>query len=76
MGTGCSRNGVTLNPYRILVGKPKGNRPLRRPRRKCGENIKMDHREREWDGMDWIYLVQDSDKWRALVSSVMNLRVP
>jgi hypothetical protein len=64
------------NPYRILVGKPEGKRPLRRPRRRWVDNIKMDFREIEWDGMDWIDLVQDRDRWRALVNTVMNLRVP
>jgi hypothetical protein len=61
---------------RILVGKPEGKRPLGRPRRRWVDNIKMDHREIGWDVMDWIDLVQDRDQWRALVNTVMNLRVP
>jgi hypothetical protein len=63
------------NPYRILVGKSEGNRPLGRPRRRWVGNIKMDFREIGWDGMDWIDLAQDRDRWRALVNTVMNLRV-
>jgi hypothetical protein len=49
---------------------------LGRPRRRWVDNIKMDLREVGWDGMDWIELVQDRDQWRALVKTVMNLRVP
>jgi hypothetical protein len=61
---------------RILVGKPEGKRPLGRPRRRWVDNIKMDLREIRWDGMDWIELAQDREQWRALVNTVMNLRVP
>jgi hypothetical protein len=64
------------NVYRILVGKPEDKRPLGRPRRRWVDNIKMDLREIGWDGVDWIYLAQDRDQWRALVNKVMNLRVP
>jgi hypothetical protein len=60
---------------RILVGKPEGKRPLRRPRRRFVDNIKMDLSEIGWDGIDWIDLVQDRDQWRALVNTVTNLRV-
>jgi hypothetical protein len=66
----------TRNAYRILVGKPEGKRPLGRPRRRSVDNIKMDLREIGWDGMDWIELVQGRNQWRALVNTVMNLRVP
>jgi hypothetical protein len=69
-------NGENRNAYRILVGMPKGKRPLGRPRRKWVDNIKMDHREIGWDGMDLIDLVLNRDQWRALVNTVMNLRVP
>jgi hypothetical protein len=62
--------------YRILVGKPEGNKPLGRLRRRWVDNIKMDFQEIGWDGMDWIDLAQDRDQWRALVNKVMNLRVP
>jgi hypothetical protein len=58
------------------VGKPEGKRPLRRPRRRWVDNIKMDIREIGRDGMDWIDLVLDRNQWRALVNMVMNLRVP
>jgi hypothetical protein len=64
------------NAYRIFVGKPEGKRPLGRPRRRWVDNIKMDLREIGWDGMDWIELAEDRDRWRALVNTVMNLRVP
>jgi hypothetical protein len=62
--------------YRLLVGKPEGKRPLGRPRRRWMDNIKMDLSEIEWGGVDWIGLAQDRCRWRALVNSVMNLRVP
>jgi hypothetical protein len=58
------------------VGKPEGKRPLRRPRRRWEDDIKMDLREIGWGGMDWIDLAQDRDQWSALVNTVMNLRVP
>jgi hypothetical protein len=58
------------------VGKPEGKRPLGRPRVGGVDNIKMDLREIEWDGVDWIDLAQDRDQWRTLVNTVMNLRVP
>jgi hypothetical protein len=63
------------NTYRILVGKPEGKRPLGRPRRRWEDNIRMDVRDIGWGGMDWIDLAQDRDQWRALVNTVMNLRV-
>jgi hypothetical protein len=59
-----------------MVGKPEGKRPLGRPRRRLVDNIKMDLREIGFDGMDWIHQSQDRDQWRALVSTVLNLRVP
>jgi hypothetical protein len=58
------------------VGKSERKRPLYRPRSRCVDNIKMDLREIGWDGMDWIDLAQDRDQWRALVNTVMSLRVP
>jgi hypothetical protein len=54
----------------------EGKRPLGRPRRRWVDNIKMDLREIGWDGMDWIDMAQDRDQWRALLNTVMNLRVP
>jgi hypothetical protein len=59
-----------------LVGKPEGNRPLGRPALRWVDNIKMDLRVMEWDGMDWIDLAQDRNQWRALVNMVVNLQVP
>jgi hypothetical protein len=64
------------NVYRILVGKPEEKRPLGRPRPRWVYNIKMDFREIEWGDMDWIDLAQDRNQWRAVVNTVMNLRVP
>ena len=62
--------------YRFLVGKPEGRRPLWRPRRRWVENIRMDLLEVGCGYVDWIGLAQDRDRWRTLVSAVMNLRVP
>jgi hypothetical protein len=64
-----------INAYNILAGKPEGKRPLGRPRRRW-EDIRIDLRETGWEGVDWIHLAQDRDLWRALVNTVMNLRVP
>jgi hypothetical protein len=64
------------NVYKIFVGKPEGKRPLERPRRGWVDNIKMDLREIEWDGMYWVGLAQDGYQWRVLVNTVMNLQVP
>jgi hypothetical protein len=61
--------------YKVLVGKPEGKRPLGRPRRRWEDWIRMDLREIGLGGVDWIRLVQDRDRWRAVVSAVMNLRV-
>jgi hypothetical protein len=68
--------GEKRNAYRILVGKPKGRRPLEKHRSRWEDNIKIDLREIGWGGMDWIDLAQDRDQWRALVNTVMYLRVP
>ena len=61
---------------RVLVGKPEGKTPLGRPRRRWEDNIKMDLQEVGFGGMDWIELAQDRDRWRALVTAVMNLLFP
>jgi hypothetical protein len=76
MGRVCSTNGEKRNAYRILVGKPEGKRPIGRPRHRWVDNINIDLRETGWDGMDLIDLAPDRDQWRALVNTVMNLRVP
>jgi hypothetical protein len=76
MGRACSTDGEKRNACRILVGKPEGKRPLERPRRRSVDNIKIDLREIGWDSMDCIDLVQYRDQWRALVNTVMKLRVP
>jgi hypothetical protein len=62
--------------YRVLVGKLEGKRPLGRPRRRWKDNIETDLREMGIDAANWIRLVQDRVRWRAFVSTVMNLRVP
>jgi hypothetical protein len=68
--------GVMRGAYNILVGRPEGRRPLGRPRRRWEDNIKMDLRKIGFGDVDWIHLAQDKDRWRALVNTVMNLRVP
>ena len=62
--------------YRVLVGKPEGRRPLGRPKLGWVDNIRMDLQEVGCEYMDWIGLAQDRDRWRTLVSAVMDLRVP
>ena len=71
-----ARMGEERGVYRVLVGKPEGKRPLGGPRRRWVDNIRMDLQEVGYGDMDWIGLAQDRDKWRMLVSAVMNLRVP
>jgi hypothetical protein len=68
--------GEKRNAYRFLVGKPAGKRPLGRPRRRWVDNIRMDLREMEWVDVDWIGLAHYRNRWRALVNSVLDLRVP
>jgi hypothetical protein len=65
-----------LTLYRVLVGKPEGRRPLGRPRRRWEDNVKMDLQEVGGSCGDWMELARDRDGWRALVGTVMNLRVP
>jgi len=62
--------------YRVLVGKAEGKRPLGRPRRRCEDNIKMDLQVVGCWCVDWIELAQDRERWRVLVTTAMNLRVP
>ena len=71
-----ARMGQGRGVHRVLVGKPEGKRPLGRPGRRCEDNIKMDLEEVGGGCGDWMDLAQDRDRWRALVSKVMNLRVP
>jgi hypothetical protein len=71
-----ARMGKKRNAYRLLVGKPEGRRPLGRPRRRLLDNIRMVLVEVGWGDVDWIGLAQDRNRWRALVNSVLNLRVP
>ena len=75
MGGACGAYGGEERLHRVLVGKPEVKRPLRRPRRRWEDNIKMDLREMGGGG-NWMELAQDRDRWRALVNTVMNLRVP
>jgi hypothetical protein len=71
-----ARMGEVSGTYNILVGRHEGRRPLGRPGRRWEDNIKMDLREIGFGVVDWIHLVQDRDRWRDLVNTVMNLRVP
>ena len=71
-----ARIGEEKEVYRVLVGKLEGKRPLGRPRRRWVDNIRTDIQEVGCGYMDWIGLAQDRDRWRMLVSAVMNLRVP
>jgi hypothetical protein len=64
------------NAYRSLVGKPEGERPLGRPKRRWVDSIGMDLGEVEWGDVDWIGLAQDRNRWRAVVNSILNLLVP
>jgi hypothetical protein len=73
MGGPCSTNGEKRNAYKLLVGKPEGKRPLRRPRRRRADNIRMDLGEVGWGDVDWIGLARDRNRWRALVNSVFNV---
>jgi hypothetical protein len=70
-----ARMGEEWNVYRVLIGKPERKRPLGRPRRRWEDRIRMDLREIGWVSVDWIQLAQDRDRWRALVNTVLNLRV-
>jgi hypothetical protein len=70
-----ARMGEERNVFKVLVGKPEGKRPLGRPRRRWENGIRMDLRVTGLGCVDWIRLAQDRDRWRAVVSSVMNLRV-
>ena len=64
------------NAFNVLTGKPTGKRPLGRPRRRWGDNIRMDLEEIGVNTRDWVDSAQDRDYWRAFVNAVLNLRVP
>jgi hypothetical protein len=68
--------GEGRNMYRVWVGNPEEKRPLGRPRLRWEDGIEMDLREIGCGGVEWIHVVQDRDRWRAVVNAVMNLRVP
>ena len=70
-----ARMGEERGLYRVLVGKLEGKRPLGRPRRRWVDNIRVDLQEMGCGYMDWIGLAQDRDRWRTLVSAIMNLRI-
>jgi hypothetical protein len=76
LGGYVARMGYRRGVYRVLVGKPERKSPLARPRSRWEDNIKMDLQEVGGWGVDWIKLAQERDRWRALVTAVMNLRVP
>jgi hypothetical protein len=71
-----ARMGEDRVVHRVLVEKPEGKRPLRRPRRRWEDNIKMDLQKVGWGRRNWMELAQDRDRWRALVGTVRNFRVP
>jgi hypothetical protein len=71
-----ARMGEKRHAYRLLVGKPEGKEPLGRPRSRWMDNISMDLGEVGWGDVDWIGLAQDRNRWRVVVSAVLNLRVP
>jgi hypothetical protein len=72
----AAQMGEKRNEYRLLVGKPDGKRSLGRQKRRWVDNIRMDLGEVGWSDMDWIGLAKDRNRWRALLNSVLNLRVP
>ena len=67
---------IQRGAYRVLVGRPEEKRPLARPRRRWEDNIKTNFQEVRWEGVDWIALAQDRDRWWAPVNVTMNSRVP
>jgi hypothetical protein len=69
-------HGDVRNVYNILVEEYEGKRPFRRPRCRLEDNIRMDLREIGWQYVDWMYMVQDRNKWQAFMNTVMNLQVP
>jgi hypothetical protein len=76
MGKECSTREAKTNAYRVLLERPEGKRPLGKPRRRWEDNIKVDVRDIGRDIMDLVDLAQDRDQWRAVMNTIMNLRVP
>jgi hypothetical protein len=76
MGRACSTHGEKMNEYRVLVGKPEGNRQLRRRRHTWEDNSKMDLGDVGLGAVDWIDLAKDTDQWRVLVNTRVNFRDP
>ena len=76
MGGACGTYGKGIGMHRVLVGKHEGKRPLRRPRRRWKDNIKVDLQEVGGSFGDWMELAQHRDRWQAIVSMVMNFWVP
>ena len=76
MSGACSTYRERRGVYRVLVGKPEGNRPLGRSRSRWEDNIKIDLQEVGCRGIDWIAQAKDTDSWRALVNAVMKVHVP
>jgi hypothetical protein len=75
-GGSCSAHGEDEKCIKRFGQKTEGKRPLRRPRHKWEDNIRIDLREIGWEGVDWMHLVQDRDQCRAVVNTVINLGVP
>jgi hypothetical protein len=75
MGGACSKHWRDENAYNIFVGRPEGKRPLERPWCRWEDNIRMDLTEIGWEGVDCVHLAKDRHQWRAVVNTVMNLRV-
>jgi hypothetical protein len=69
------KHGRGEKAYKVLVGKPEGRRPLRRPRHRWEDGIRMDLEEIGWGVLEWIWFLQDRDWWQAVVNAVMNIRV-
>jgi hypothetical protein len=76
MGGACSSNGEKRDAYKLMVGTPEGKRRLGRSRRRWVDNMRMDLGAVGWGDVDWIGLAKDRNRWRAVVNSVLNLRVP
>jgi hypothetical protein len=75
-GGASNTHGKDVNAYKIFNGKSEQKKPLRRPKRRWEDNIKMNLRKTEWEVVKWIHLAQDRDNFLALVNKVMNLQVP